>query len=234
MTVGKIWIQSCLQTCTRSKWNITLPISWAAQALQPHSWWQGRGPKTWNSMCCSPKSTGNTTPSARSNEVRRVQYCSNTQIPRRTCLRTSDAWFSDCFHCACDYFLFFMTFQSNEANWNIQHEFLMFSIFYLCIIWKCVFVGDEEKQSRETENISKTFDKRASHSLEVIQSLFSFASLRLHPHPSPITVWPPPAPYPGLQIRGSEFQSWNSKSRELELTNLLGLVLGCIEAKFCK
>ena len=38
----------------------------------------------------------------------------------------------------------------------------------------------------------------------------------------------------GLQIRGSKFQSLNSNSRELELTNLLGLVLGCIEAKFCK
>ena len=40
--------------------------------------------------------------------------------------------------------------------------------------------------------------------------------------------------YAGLQIRGSKFQSLNSNSRELELTNLLGLVLGCIEAKFCK
>ena len=40
--------------------------------------------------------------------------------------------------------------------------------------------------------------------------------------------------YAGLQIRGSKFQSSNSNSRELELTNLLGLVLGCIEAKFCK
>ena len=38
----------------------------------------------------------------------------------------------------------------------------------------------------------------------------------------------------GLQIRGSKFQSLNSNSRELELTNLLGLVLGRIEAKFCK
>ena len=38
----------------------------------------------------------------------------------------------------------------------------------------------------------------------------------------------------GLQIRGSKFQSSNSNFRELELTNLLGLVLGCIEAKFCK
>ena len=38
--------------------------------------------------------------------------------------------------------------------------------------------------------------------------------------------------YAGLQISGSEFQSSNSISRELELTNLLGLVLGCIEAKF--
>ena len=44
----------------------------------------------------------------------------------------------------------------------------------------------------------------------------------------PLTV------YPGLQIRGLKFQSSNSNSRELELTNLLGLVLGCIEAKFCK
>ena len=39
---------------------------------------------------------------------------------------------------------------------------------------------------------------------------------------------------PGLQIRGSKFQSLNSNCRELELTNLLGLVLGCLEAKFCK
>ena len=39
---------------------------------------------------------------------------------------------------------------------------------------------------------------------------------------------------PRLQIRGLKFQSSNSKSRELELTNLLGLVLGGIEAKFCK
>ena len=38
----------------------------------------------------------------------------------------------------------------------------------------------------------------------------------------------------GLQIRCSKFQSLNSNSRELELTNLLGLVLGYIEAKFCK
>ena len=38
----------------------------------------------------------------------------------------------------------------------------------------------------------------------------------------------------GLQIRGSKFQSSNSNSRELELTNWLGLVLGCIEANFCK
>ena len=38
----------------------------------------------------------------------------------------------------------------------------------------------------------------------------------------------------GLQIRGSKFQSLNSNSRELELTNSLGLVLGCIEAKLCK
>ena len=38
----------------------------------------------------------------------------------------------------------------------------------------------------------------------------------------------------GLQIRGLKFQSSNSNSRELKLTNLLGLVLGCIEAKFCK
>ena len=50
---------------------------------------------------------------------------------------------------------------------------------------------------------------------------------------------PPPgnfisAPESGLQIRGLKFQSSNSNSRELELTNLLGLVLGCIEARFCK
>ena len=31
----------------------------------------------------------------------------------------------------------------------------------------------------------------------------------------------------GLQIRGSKFRSSNSNSRELELTNLLRLVLGC-------
>ena len=41
-------------------------------------------------------------------------------------------------------------------------------------------------------------------------------------------------PEPGLQMRGLKFQSSNSNSRELELTNLLGLALGCIEAKFCK
>ena len=39
---------------------------------------------------------------------------------------------------------------------------------------------------------------------------------------------------PGLQIRGSKFQSLNSNYRELELSSFLGLVLGCIEAKFCK
>ena len=39
---------------------------------------------------------------------------------------------------------------------------------------------------------------------------------------------------PGMQIRGLKFQSSISNSRELELTNLLGLVLGCIEAKICK
>ena len=38
----------------------------------------------------------------------------------------------------------------------------------------------------------------------------------------------------GLQISGSKFQSSKSISRELELTNLLGLVVGCIEAKICK
>ena len=43
-----------------------------------------------------------------------------------------------------------------------------------------------------------------------------------------------PTALPGLQIRGSKFQSTNSNSRELELTSLSGLVLGCIEAKFCK
>ena len=41
-------------------------------------------------------------------------------------------------------------------------------------------------------------------------------------------------PLTGLQIRGSKFQSSNSNFRELELTNLLRLFLGCIEAKFCK
>ena len=35
----------------------------------------------------------------------------------------------------------------------------------------------------------------------------------------------------GLQISGSKFQSSNSNSRELEI---IGLVLGCIEAAFCK
>ena len=40
--------------------------------------------------------------------------------------------------------------------------------------------------------------------------------------------------FAGLQIRGSKFQSLNSNIRELELSNFLGLVLGCIEAKFCK
>ena len=40
--------------------------------------------------------------------------------------------------------------------------------------------------------------------------------------------------FAGLQIRGSKFQSLDPNSRELELTNLLGLILGCIEAKFCK
>ena len=39
---------------------------------------------------------------------------------------------------------------------------------------------------------------------------------------------------PGLRIRGSKYQSSNSNSQELELTDLLGLVLGCIEAKICK
>ena len=60
-------------------------------------------------------------------------------------------------------------------------------------------------------------------------------------------AWPPAAPARrgsraesgrvragGLQGSGSKFQSSDSSSRELELTNLLGLVLGCIEAKFCK
>ena len=36
----------------------------------------------------------------------------------------------------------------------------------------------------------------------------------------------------GLQISGLKFQSSNSNSRKLELSNFLGLVLGCIEAKF--
>ena len=38
----------------------------------------------------------------------------------------------------------------------------------------------------------------------------------------------------GLQISGLKFQSLDSNSRELELSNFTGLVLGCIEAKFCK
>ena len=38
----------------------------------------------------------------------------------------------------------------------------------------------------------------------------------------------------GLQIRGSKFHRLDSNSRELEFSNCLGLVLGCIEAKFCK
>ena len=41
-------------------------------------------------------------------------------------------------------------------------------------------------------------------------------------------------PWPGLQIRALKFQSSSSKFRELELANFTGLVLGCIEAKFCK
>ena len=40
--------------------------------------------------------------------------------------------------------------------------------------------------------------------------------------------------YPGLQIRGSKFEILSLNFRELELSNILGLVLGCIEAKFCK
>ena len=40
--------------------------------------------------------------------------------------------------------------------------------------------------------------------------------------------------WPGLQIRALKFQSLSSNFRELELSNFLGLVLGCIEAKFCK
>ena len=39
---------------------------------------------------------------------------------------------------------------------------------------------------------------------------------------------------PGLQTRGSKLQNLNSNSRELELSNFAGLVLGCIEAKLCK
>ena len=38
----------------------------------------------------------------------------------------------------------------------------------------------------------------------------------------------------GLQIRGSKYQTATSNSRGLVLTNLLGLVLGCIETKLCK
>ena len=40
--------------------------------------------------------------------------------------------------------------------------------------------------------------------------------------------------FAGLQKRSLKFQSLSSNSRELELSNFLGLVLGCIEAKFCK
>ena len=40
--------------------------------------------------------------------------------------------------------------------------------------------------------------------------------------------------FAGLQISGLKFQSLKSLSRELELSNFLGLVLGCIEANFCK
>ena len=42
-----------------------------------------------------------------------------------------------------------------------------------------------------------------------------------------------PEPLPGLQIRALKFQSSSSKFRKLELANFTGLVLGCIEAKFC-
>ena len=38
----------------------------------------------------------------------------------------------------------------------------------------------------------------------------------------------------GLQKRALKLQSLSSNFRELELSNFLGLVLGCIEAKFCK
>ena len=44
----------------------------------------------------------------------------------------------------------------------------------------------------------------------------------------------PPKGITGLQKRALKFQSLNLNSRELELSNFLGLVLGCIEAKFCK
>ena len=38
----------------------------------------------------------------------------------------------------------------------------------------------------------------------------------------------------GLQIRALKFQSLSSNFRELELSNFLGFVLGCIEAKMSK
>ena len=43
-----------------------------------------------------------------------------------------------------------------------------------------------------------------------------------------------PGKHPGLQIRASKFQSSSSTFPRAELANFTGLVLGCIEAKFCK
>ena len=39
---------------------------------------------------------------------------------------------------------------------------------------------------------------------------------------------------PGVASKRFEISKFNSNARELELTNLLGLVLGCVEVKCCK
>ena len=79
----------------------------------------------------------------------------------------------------------------------------------------------------------------SSHSREDETALAMAIRVSLEEDQAPPLRYPPvssqqPLRYPGLQIRGLKFQSSHSNSRELELTNLLGLVLGCIEAKFCK
>ena len=77
---------------------------------------------------------------------------------------------------------------------------------------------------------------KISNTNTTLQNLPIVCGLVLGTSTSPVKFagQPPAGSHPGLQIRGSKFQSSNSNSRELELTNLLGLVLGCIEAKFCK